>query len=242
MEKRLIAILSVSLVAALMMIAFQAGKLSVKPSEGTPQTSPVVRAEKPAEAQITIESERLSEAAPLISPPIDPRAASADLAQLLQPLQTSPDAPHHSEPLPLPRGEQANPPHRPSDTGSAAAVASYFSKIDAIHVEGSGDPTAFAQGILGGIQSGDSSQMDKLVNDAKLALGQADSVKPPSVCADYHRRLIETLSESVSGLEKFRNAIQTSDLAGITSVAAQLQSTQKKINDLELMRKQLLGQ
>jgi hypothetical protein len=242
MENRLIAILSVSLLAALIVIAFQAGKLSVKPNEATLQTAPVVRPERPAEGQISIEAQRPAEAPPLFPRPTEPHAASADKAQVLLPLQTTLAPAHPSVSLPLPSGERGDPPHRPLETGSAAAIASYFSRIDAIHVEGSGDPAAFAQGILGGIQSGDSSQMDKLVYDAKLALGQATAVQPPSACADYHRRLIETLSESVSGLEKFRNAIQTSDLAGVTSVAAQLQNTQKKISDLELMRKQLLAQ
>jgi hypothetical protein len=237
MEKRLIAILSVSLIAALMVIAFQAGKLYVKPNQSIPQTATVITAEKPAEAQGT------PELAPVSPISADKLGTSDDKEQFVRPPQTAPDTPPA-----LPREERADaphrpdPPHRPSETGSAAAIASYFSKIDAIHVEGAGDPTTFAQGILGGIQSGDSSQMDKLVNDAKLALGQAAGVQPPLACAEYHRRLIEALSESVAGLEKFRNAIQTSDLTSITSVAGQLQSAQKKINDLEFMRKQLLGQ
>lgn len=108
-------------------------------------------------------------------------------------------------------------------------------------MEGSGDPNAFAQGIIGGIQSGDFSQMDKLVNNAKLALSQATSLQPPPAAAEYHRQLVETLSESVEGLEKFRAAIAKGDLDSMTSVAQQLQSTQKKVNDLEAMRKQLLG-
>jgi hypothetical protein len=82
---------------------------------------------------------------------------------------------------------------------------------------------------------------DKLVDDAKLALRQATDVRPPLACAEYHQRLIEALSESVAGLEKFRNAIKESDLDRVASVAAQLQSAQQKVNDLDFMREQLLG-
>jgi hypothetical protein len=51
----------------------------------------------------------------------------------------------------------------------------------------------------------------------------------------------KALSESVAGLEKFRNAIKESDLDSVASVAAQLQSAQQKVNDLDFMREQLLG-
>jgi hypothetical protein len=224
MEKRLIVILSISLVAALLVIAYQAGRMSVKTNGSTPQTQAVTGAEK------------RTETAPVSAPPVEQRAAPPNEEQRPLPFPSVPKAQ-----LPLPREEHADTPHGPSETGSAAAIASYFAKIDAIHVEGSGDPTTFAEGILGGIQSGDSSKIDKLVDDAKLALGQATGVRPPLECAEYHRQLIEALSESVAGLEKFRNAIQKSDLDSVASVAAQLQSAQQKINDLDFMRKQLLG-
>jgi len=220
-----------------MVIAFQGGKLSVKPKELTPPPAVVTRAEKPAE-----EAQRTAETAPVSPPPVGQPAAPADKEEFVPRPQPGLGALRAYVPPPLPREERAPALPRPSDTSSAPAIASYFSKVDAIHVEGSGDPTAFAEGILGGIQSGDSSQMNKLVNDARVALRQAAAVQPPTPCAEYHRRLIEALSESVAGLEKFSTAVQTSDLASITSVAAQLQTTQQKINDLELMRKQLLGQ
>jgi outer membrane biosynthesis protein TonB len=238
-EKRLVAVLSVSLVAALIVIAYQAGKLSaVRQNESIPPPAAVTASEKPEEA------------APIPPPPVEPAAPPVDKPQepLLPPPPSTPaETPRPYAPPPSPsalppRVEHTEPPHPPPQTGSSAAIASYFAKVDAIHVEGSGDPNTFAQGIISGIQSGDSSQMDRLVNNAKFALSQATSLQPPPAAAEYHRRLIETLSESVAGLEKFRDAIAKSDLDSITSVAQQFQSTQKKVNDLESMRKQLLGQ
>ena len=242
MEKRLVAGLSISLVAALIVIAFQAGKLSVRQNESIPPAATVTATQKLAEP---IDAPKPAEVASISPPPVDQHAPSTDKQQ--QPLVLPPPTPattprsYTPPPEPLPRVEHPAPPRPASETGSSAAIASYFAKVDAIQVEGSGDPTTFAQGILGGIQSGDTSQMDRLVNNAKLALGEATSLQPPPACTEYHRRLIETLSESVTGLEKFRDAIAKSDLDSITSVAQQLQSTQKKVNDLESMRKQLLG-
>jgi len=235
MEKRLIAILSVSLMAALLVIAFMAGRMSVKPNGPTHETVAVSGGEKPAQA------------APVSSPTVEQRPGPGEKDQLLSQNPSAQSSIPQSPRVPdakvaFPREEHTDARPRPSDTGSAAPIASYFAKIDAIQVPGTGDPTAFAQGILGGLQNGDSSQIDKLVNDAKHALAQATEVRPPSACAEYHRRLIESLSESVAGLEKFRTAIEKSDLNGVASVVAQLQGAQQKINNLESMRKQLLAQ
>ena len=235
MEKRLIAILSVSLVAALMVIAFQAGKLSVRQNESPPPAATVATPQTRAEPATPVAPPRPIEVAPIPPPPVEQRAPSVERQQ--QPLLTpAPPA------VPTPRVEHPEPPRPAPQTNPSAALTSYFAKVDAIQVGGSGDPNTFAQGIIGGIQSGDFSQMDKLVDDAKLALSQATSLQPPPAAAEYHRRLVETLSESVTALEKFREAIAKSDLDSITSVAQQLQSTQKKVNDLEIMKKQLLGQ
>jgi hypothetical protein len=122
------------------------------------------------------------------------------------------------------------------------AVASYFAQIDAIQVEGGSDPTAFAQAMLGGLERGDSSQLDKFVADARLALGRARDLHPPPACNEYHRKLIEAMTESVSGLERFRTSIEKQDMDGVTSVVKQLEGSQQKINDLQSMRKLLLGQ
>ena len=56
----------------------------------------------------------------------------------------------------------------PQEPGAKSAIVSYFAKMDAIHVEGTGDPTTFAQGILGGIEHGDMSGIDSLIADAKI--------------------------------------------------------------------------
>jgi hypothetical protein len=114
--------------------------------------------------------------------------------------------------------------------------------MDAIHVEGSGDPATFAQGILAGIERGDMSGIDSLVANAKIALAQAAAMQPPLPCAEYHRRMIDALSEAAAEMAKIREAIKTSDVNAITAIAPQLQTTQQKINDLDQMKKQLLGQ
>ena len=98
-----------------------------------------------------------------------------------------------------------------------------------------------------GAQTPDASLKGLRVYQAERDGPPLEVLPPPSPRKYWTRRgvaewLIETLSESVTGLEQFRNAIAKNDLDSITSVAQQLQGTQKKVNDLESMRKQLLGQ
>ena len=111
----------------------------------------------------------------------------------------------------------------PHESDAKSAIVSYFARMDAIHVEGSGDPETFAQGILGGIERGDMSGIDSLVAHAEIALAQATAVQPPLPCAEYHRRMIEALSEAAAEVAKIRDAIKTSDVNAITAMAPQLQ-------------------
>jgi hypothetical protein len=211
-EKRLIAALSVSLGAALLVIAFLVGRMTGTSSGPTPQ--PVRPVEQPG---LT---------APDIHPPLPPEA----------PLVRERQAPAHEPQV------QSETRPAPQEPGAKSAIVSYFAKMDAIHVEGSGDPTTFAQGIVGGIEQGDMSGIDSLVADAKIVLAQATAIQPPLPCAEYHRRMIGALSEATAEMVKMREAIKTSDANAIMAIAPQLQTTQQKINDLDQMKKQLLGQ
>jgi hypothetical protein len=125
---------------------------------------------------------------------------------------------------------------------TSSPVIAYFAKIDAIQSVGAGDPTMFAQGIVGGLQAGDTSGLDSLVKNAKTALAQATAVQPPPACAEYHRRLLESLSESVVGMERMRSALKSGDISVLSALTSQFQNSQQKVDDLERMRKQLLGQ
>src|SRR5215471_15312076 len=116
MEKRLIVILSISLTAALLVIAFQAGRLSVKTNAPTPQTAAVTASENrtetaPISPPVT---------APVSAPPVEQRAAPADKERPPSPFPAAPQAP-----LPLPHEERANAPHGAPETGSSASIASY---------------------------------------------------------------------------------------------------------------------
>src|SRR5204862_4253769 len=79
----------------------------------------------------------------------------------VQPMRSPEIARHELEQPPRPGTHQQVAPVASMEPN---AVASYFAKIDAIQVEGGGDPTAFAQGILSGVQGGDLSRVDALVN------------------------------------------------------------------------------
>jgi hypothetical protein len=227
-EKRLIVALSVSLGAALLVIAFLVGRMTGTSSGQTPQ-SPIV-----------IEHETPREPTPLpVRPAEQPGLTVPDVHSSLPPgaaLVREPQAPVYQ---PQVQFETRPGPHEP-DTKSAIVL--YFAKMDAIHVEGSGDPETFAQGILDGIERGDMAGIDSLVANAKSALAQATAMQPPPRCAEYHRRMIEALSEAAVEVAKIRDAIKTSDANALTAIAPQLQTTKQKIYALDQMKKQLLGQ
>jgi len=212
-QKRLIIALSVSLGVSLLVIAFLAGRLRTPP--------PVVGNEsQPAVAEPSIARK--------------PQQLPADVQDT--PLPSKAEALVHEPSLP-PRGPvQALPPT------VQPVIQAYFAKIDSIRSPGAGDPMTFAQGIVGGLQAGDTSGLDSLVSSAKLALAQATSVQPPPVCAEYHRRLLESLSESVAGMDKLRNTLKKGDVGDLAALAAQFQASQQKVDDLERMKQQLLGQ
>ena len=226
MQKKLILALSVGLGVSLLVIAFLAGRITA-----------------PAPAVVKVESPPAPAAeAPLAVPEIERPSAEVQ--------QHTPSAlPPQPEPPALktllPSREFVAPPasvSQPAAMAASSAVASYFAKIDAIQSAGTGDPTTFAQGIVGGLQAGDTAGLDSLVNTAKAALAQATAVKPPPVCAEYHRRLLESLSESVAGMERMRSALKSGDISVFANLTSQFQNTQQKVDDLDRMRKQLLGQ
>lgn len=128
-----------------------------------------------------------------------------------------------------------------SPSATKEAITSYFAKMDSIQVGGSGDTTAFAQGILEGIKGGDLSRVDELVTNAKSALAQARSVQPPAACAEYHSRLLAVLSDSVTGMEQFRTALQNNDSKAMLALAARFQSKQQELDRLEQLKKQMLA-
>lgn len=227
MEKRLIGVLSAALVGALLVIAFLAGRLSVKPDV---VNAPGVQAAQSETASKQQPAAVLPVPVQISAPPDNrqPHPETPVARPVQMPVQIPLQDPHHAE-TPQTSGTVPDP-----------AVVAYFARIDAIQVEGNGDPTAFAQSMVGGIEQGDSSQMDKLIGEAKQALSKIREVRPPVSCVEYHRRLIEALNESVGGLERFRNTIEKHDMNSVASVATELEGTQQKINDLESLRKHLL--
>jgi hypothetical protein len=229
-EKRLIAGLAAALAAALLVIAFLIGRMTGAANVPAAVQAPViVQRETPHDPPT-----------PALQPPV---AAPNEDQPALSVRETPPPSQQQTPPVreqPSAASDQRTP--VPRQSGEAAAIASYFAKIDAIRVAGTGDPMVVAQGILGGIERGDTSGIDRLVDSAKLALSQAKGLQPPPSCAGYHQRLLGALSEAAGEMARMREAIVKSDLDGVTALAPQLQATQQKIEDLDRMKKQLLGQ
>ncbi len=231
-QKRLIIGLSSGLGVALLVIAFLVGRMTVAPVAPTPAAS--------------IAADAYSQS-PSDTSPVPSSSSSTSQAN---PQAALPAASDRSSPSPA--GDQSpQPSYSPApSTGSRTisspsatkeAITSYFAKMDSIQVAGSGDTTSFAQGILEGIKGGDLSRVDELVNSAKSALAQARSVQPPPPCAEYHSRLLAVLSDSVTGMEQFRTALQNNDSKAMLSLAARFQSKQQELDRLEALKKQLLA-
>ena len=223
-QKRLLIGLSASLGAALLVIAFLVGRMTVAPVAPGPA----------AEAHPKSTSD--TSAVPSSTSPANPQAAPT----LSDRSSTTPAGEQSSQPsysLAPSTGSRTI----SSPSATKEAITSYFAKMDSIQVAGSGDTTSFAQGILEGIKGGDLSRVDELVKSAKSALTQARSVQPPPPCAEYHSRLLAVLSDSVTGMEQFRTALQNNDSKAMLSLAARFQSKQQELDRLEALKKQLLA-
>jgi hypothetical protein len=168
-------------------------------------------------------------------------AAGPPVAFVAPPAAPSPAAPPTPEPAPEARplpDDHAQPP--PQDAEVRAAVRQYFREMDQAQDQGSiGDPKDFAQKLLTGMMSGDTSGFDQVVRAANVGLAKARTLAPPQPCASYHQQMLKLLEQTTAMLVKLRGALQNKDPGAAATIASDANSLKDAAEALEQQEKSI---
>lgn len=104
----------------------------------------------------------------------------------------------------------------------AAAVAAYFTQVDALgaHARAAQDPRALAQGILDQALSGNMSGVESLIGTQRALQEKMAEILPPPSCREHHQRSLRLIGRAVALLERTRDAVagkSPSDLAAMAT-------------------------
>ena len=163
----------------------------------------------------TAAPEPLAEAPPAL---VEPAAARRSAAPS-RPRAAAPPRPPRDDPEPAPPSPPTTPPAptpAPSPAASAAepavdpheraAVVRYFEEFDEIagSSAGAGDPETMAMALLSQATGGDWSRFDELGDTQRSMLRRLRGLRVPSVCRDYHRKMVTLLEASATLLDNVR--------------------------------------
>ena len=114
-------------------------------------------------------------------------------------------------------------PLRPGATRDAAAVAAYFTQMDAVaaQVKAAQDPEAMARTILDQTLSGNMSGFDDLIATQRALQARMTQVQPPSACREHHERSLRLIDRAIALLERTRNAVAGRNTADLANVATE---------------------
>jgi hypothetical protein len=221
MERRLTLVLSVSLVIALIVIAYLLGLRSVEQAAVAPAKAPApVVTLAPA---VPAESAAPSAAS---SAPVEEAGSAASVATAAPP--TGVPAVASSGRTAPPAGEDA----------MRAEVARYFAEADAIGAEAksaTGDPEALAGLILKHATDGDMSELDALLRTQRGLLDRLRAVAAPAPCVEHQRKSVAAVEDGITILERTRDAIVSRDVAGINVLTAQGQDLERRAREVDAL-------
>lgn len=113
---------------------------------------------------------------------------------------------------------------RPPDGGEAdaAAVAAYFTQVDALGAQARAaqDPKALAQGVLDQALSGNMSGVEGLIATQRALQEKMAEILPPPSCREHHQRSLRLIGRAVALLERTRDAVggkSASDLGAMAT-------------------------
>jgi hypothetical protein len=102
-----------------------------------------------------------------------------------------------------------------------AAVATYFDTVDHIRPEAmSGDAEGVAQEMAAALASGDTSSLDKMIQETETAKQSLAAVAPPAPCATHHRESLGSLDDALEVLRSVKAAMQSGEPAAYLARAA----------------------
>ncbi len=175
----------------------------------------------------------------------EPRVAHATQVpggpQPMPALELSPSAPPSLTTPPSPETPSATavpstvvPAAASGDAPMRQAVAAYFASIDALQPGGlGGEPQALAQEIVGGLGKGDSSGLDRIIQQTEATRQKLSSLQPPAPCVAHHRACLASLQESLGLLRSLRGAADASDGSQLAHLTANAQGMQARAEALQ---------
>lgn len=162
-----------------------------------------------------------------------------------------PAPPPSQKPLPPifepPPAAPAAPPAAPSAAPSAPAidpaekkrVADYFRAVDRLQNVDVDNPEASAQALINGAAGGDTSGLDKLIQQARDAERGARALVPPPPCAAFHKRLLVLLADSREMAQLLARGFQSGDLSSLPSMMTRAQAEKSRQEALAHDEKEL---
>ncbi len=105
----------------------------------------------------------------------------------------------------------------------AAAVAAYFTRMDAVaaQVKATQDPEALARTILDQTLSGNMSGFDELITTQRALQARMAEVLPPAACREHHQRSLRLIGRAIALLERTRDAVAGKNPSDLASVATE---------------------
>jgi hypothetical protein len=240
----LIGVVAVAAVS-LLVLAFLLGRAS---ESGSPSGQPSGR-ELPGGVVASPVSDPRALDQPLPLP--TPAAASiTDLANTPPAPAPAPSYPEHRAPL------QAAPRPAPAPTdgerGSAAsdsaraAVAAYFDAVDHIQAgKMSGAAESVANEMAAALAKGDTSGLDRMIQETEAAKESLAALTPPASCAAHHRESLGSLDDALEILRSLKTAMESPEpaaqLTGVATRATALRSRSEVLQKEELALRQRYG-
>ena len=111
----------------------------------------------------------------------------------------------------------------PAGGRDAAAVAAYFTRMDAVaaQVKATQDPEALARNILDQTLSGNMSGFEELITTQRALQARMAEVLPPAPCREHHQRSLRLIGRAIALLERTRDAVAGKNPSDLASVATE---------------------
>ena len=119
----------------------------------------------------------------------------------------------------------------------AAAVAAYFSQMDAVSAEAktSQDPQALARSVLEQAMSGNTSAIEGLIATQRSLETPLGQIAPPPSCREHHQRSVRLFGRAIALLERTHDVMSgqgAADLAGVAGEGRAIETEAKALDSL----------
>jgi len=170
------------------------------------------------------------------------RETTRPLEPIAQPVVAAPAKPLPPVFVPPPPA-LASPPPPPAapaiDPEEKRRVGQYLREVDRLQNVDVDNPEASAQAMISGAAAGDTSGLDKLVQQARDAERGARALTPPPPCAAFHKKLLALLADSREMAQALSRGFANGDLSSLTSMMGRANSDKARQEALARDEKEL---